>query len=52
MQNMPLRIYSGNIGGADALAGIALQIFWIIVLLFIGRLMMSRTLKKVIVQGG
>ena len=52
MQNMPLRIYSGNIAGTDALAGIALQIFWIIVLLFIGRLMMSRTLKKVIVQGG
>lgn len=52
MQNMPLRIYSGNISGTDALTGIALQIFWLAVLLLIGRLMMNRALKRVIVQGG
>ena len=52
MQNMPLRIYSGNIAGADALRGIVLQIFWLTVLLLIGRLAMNRALKKVVVQGG
>ena len=52
MQNMPLRIYSGNIAGTDALAGIAFQVFWLVVLLFTGRFMMSRALKKVVVQGG
>ena len=52
MQNMPLRIYSGNIAGTGALTGIALQVFWFAVLLFIGRLTMSRALQKVIVQGG
>ena len=52
MQNMPLRIYSGNIAAADALAGIVLQVFWLVVLLYIGRFLMSRALKKVIVQGG
>ena len=52
MQNMPLRIYSGNIAGTDALTGIALQVFWFMVLLFAGRFMMSRALKRVIVQGG
>jgi len=52
MQNMPLRIYSGNISGAHALSGIGLQIFWLAVLLFAGRLFMGRALKKVIVQGG
>ena len=52
MQNMPLRIYSGNIAGTEALSGIVLQIFWFVVLLFVGRLLMSRALKKVIVQGG
>lgn len=52
MQNMPLRIYSGSISGTGALTGIALQVFWLVVLLFIGRLFMSRALKKVIVQGG
>ena len=52
MQNMPLRIYSGNIRGADAFSGIALQVFWLAALLLIGRFAMSRALKKVIVQGG
>jgi ABC-2 type transport system permease protein len=52
MQNMPLRIYSGSIAGADALYGIAFQVFWLAALLFIGRAAMRRALKKVIVQGG
>jgi len=52
MQNMPLRIYSGNIMGADGLRGIALQLFWLAILLIAGRVAMSRALKRVIVQGG
>ena len=52
MQNMPLRIYSGNIAGTAALNGIGLQIFWLIVLVLIGRFAMNRALKKVVVQGG
>jgi ABC-2 type transport system permease protein len=52
MQNMPLRIYSGNIAGAQALRGVMLQLFWLVALLLAGRLGMRRALKKVIVQGG
>jgi len=52
MQNMPLRIYTGNISGTDALLGILLQIFWLIALFIIGKIWMRGTLKKVIVQGG
>lgn len=52
MQNMPLLIYSGNIAGTEAVRGVVFQIFWLAVLLFIGRLAMGRALKKVIVQGG
>ena len=52
MQNMPFRIYSGNIGGADAIRGIFIQIFWLITLWLSGRLAMKRSLKRVIVQGG
>lgn len=52
MQNMPLRIYSGNITGMDAARGIGLQVFWLLILIGIGRLMMKNALKKVIVQGG
>jgi len=52
MQNMPLRIYSGNIAGSQALKGILLQIFWLSALYLTGQIMMKRAVKKVIVQGG
>lgn len=52
MQNMPLRIYSGNITGVDALKGIAFQLFWLAALFLIGQFTMRNALKKVIVQGG
>ena len=52
MQNMPLRIYSGNLAGGDALYGITMQVFWLVVLVVLGRLWMRKALTKVIVQGG
>jgi ABC-2 type transport system permease protein len=52
MQNLPLRIYGGNISGKDVLSGIMLQVFWIIVLIAVGRLWMTKALKKVVLQGG
>ena len=52
MQNMPLRIYSGNIAGADALRGVAFQLIWLVVLITVGKIAMDRALHKVIVQGG
>lgn len=52
MQNIPLRIYSGSILGADVLNGFVFQAFWLAALLFTGRAAMRRALQKVIVQGG
>lgn len=52
MQNIPLRIYSGNIAGTDAVNSIVLQVFWLILLIAAGKFFMCRALKKVIVQGG
>jgi len=52
MQNMPFRIYSGNIAGVHAAGGVALQVFWLLVLVAFGKFAMGRALKKVIVQGG
>lgn len=52
MQNMPFRIYSGNIVGFEILGGIILQVFWLIVLVIIGRYGLQRALKRVLVQGG
>jgi len=52
MQNMPLRIYSGNIAGIDAVKGIMFQIFWLVILITTGKFLMRRALTKVTVQGG
>jgi ABC-2 type transport system permease protein len=52
MQNMPLRIYSGNIAGMDAVNGVVFQVVWLIILVTLGRVLLNRSLRKVIVQGG
>ena len=52
MQNMPLRIYSGNIAGIDAFKGIGLQIFWLVLMFGFGRYTMARVMRRVVVQGG
>lgn len=52
MQNTPFLIYTGHISGIEALQSIALQIVWFAVLLSVGRILMKRALRKVVVQGG
>jgi ABC-2 type transport system permease protein len=52
MQNMPFRIYSGNIAGAGAFAGIMLKAFWLVALFAAGKLAFRRALKRVVAQGG
>jgi ABC-2 type transport system permease protein len=52
MQNMPLRIYSGNIAGAEAAKGLGLQLFWFVALWLAGKAAMKNALERVIVQGG
>lgn len=52
IQNLPFRIYSGNIAGSELAFGILLQIFWLLVLVALGKLWMSRSLGRVVVQGG
>ncbi|HOP11607.1 MAG TPA: ABC transporter permease [Oscillospiraceae bacterium] len=51
-QNTPFQIYNGYLSGADAYQNILLQFVWLIALWLLGRLAMSRALKKVVVQGG
>lgn len=52
MQNLPLRIYSGNLTGKALTDGLLLQLFWLVFLVAVGKFWMGRALKKVIVQGG
>ncbi len=52
MQNIPLRIYTGDIIGVDILVRVALQLFWIVLLMWCGKRLMGHALKRVVVQGG
>ena len=46
------RIYSGNIMFSYGIKSIIFQIIWIIILIFIGKLLMKIALRKVSIQGG
>lgn len=52
MQNIPFRIYSGHIAGGEILRCAGLQLFWLIILVTLGSLLMKKALKKAVIQGG
>lgn len=52
VQNVPLRVYSGNIAGQELLQAVCVQIFWFAALLCIGKWMEHCGLKKVTLAGG
>lgn len=50
--NVPLRVYSGDLTGSAVCTAIALQVFWFAVLVLLGRFLMQKALRRVVVQGG
>lgn len=52
IMDLPLRIYSGDVIVSAILPRFGLQILWLVILVCIGRRLMSRALTKVVVQGG
>lgn len=52
MQNLPFRVYSGDLAGYEAVFFIFLQLFWILCFTLLEQLLLKRALKKVVVQGG
>ncbi|MCM1153893.1 MAG: ABC-2 family transporter protein [Roseburia sp.] len=52
MFNVPLRIYSGDLAGAEMLRAIGLQCFWLAALYIAGRILCRAAERKVVVQGG
>lgn len=52
MQNVPLRIYSGDLTGAPMQRAILIQFFWLFALIAIGKLLDAAAMKKITVQGG
>ena len=52
MQNVPLRIYSGSMSGAQMERAVALQLVWLAVLVMLGSGLSRLAEKKVTIQGG
>ena len=50
--DIPFRIYSGNLEGRVAFAGLALQAGWTLLLIAGGRAWMTRVIRRLDVQGG
>ena len=50
--DIPYRIYFAHLSGAEAIAGIALQIFWTMLFIGLGHLCMTRTMRRIQIQGG
>jgi len=50
--DLPFRIYVGSIATKPALMFICLSLIWLVVLVAIGKFLVSRALKKTVIQGG
>jgi ABC-2 type transport system permease protein len=50
--DIPLRLYLGTMAPADAIWAIGLQLLWTAAFIAAGKLIMSKQLRKIIVQGG
>ncbi len=50
--DLPFRTYSGNIDIKEASLSILLQLFWILILILLGNMVLRKITKKIVVQGG
>jgi ABC-2 type transport system permease protein len=52
MVSIPIDVMLGKLQGVELIAALALQVFWTVVMLAIGRQVLSTALHKLVVQGG
>ncbi len=52
MQNVPLRIYSGDLSGSLMYKAIFLQLTWLFLLVVIGKLLNLLAMRRITIQGG
>ena len=52
MQNVPFRIYNGNIAGSKIIISIELQIFLLLVFFIMGKLLCKKAEQNLVIQGG
>ena len=52
LMDVPFRIYVGHLTGVEALLRLGLHLGWLIVLILLGRLLLARGLRRVVILGG
>ena len=52
LMDIPFRIYVGELAGFEALLRLGLQCFWVVVLVLLGRVLLARGLRRVVILGG
>jgi ABC-2 type transport system permease protein len=52
ISDLPFRLYSGHISGADAVFQIGVQLAWIVGLFLLGKLAFRRVMRRIVIQGG
>lgn len=52
VQEVPLRIYNGQLMGGDVIASMAMQLIWLVILVVAGKVAMRHALKRTVIQGG
>ena len=52
LMDVPFRIYTGHLAGAEALLRLGLQLGWLAALVLLGRWLLARGLRRVVILGG
>ncbi len=52
LQNVPLRIFGGDIAGKNMIFSMGLQLFWCLVITALGYLLMRQGLRRTVIAGG
>lgn len=50
--DFPFRVYSGHIEPNEALIGLLIQVGWLLLIVWMGKKALQRTMRKVVIQGG
>ena len=52
ISDLPFRLYVGNISLENGVFGMCIQLIWIIIFILIGNILLQKSIKRVVVQGG